>query len=72
MKNFDDKKFVEDLLNQHLEYVYFFADNPNTMWEIWKKLFEEVLNKHAPIQQKKISFIDSNIKSIFVVLNRVV
>jgi hypothetical protein len=54
MKNFDDKKFVEDLLNQYWEYVYFFADNPNTMWEIWKKLFEEVLNKHAPIQQKKI------------------
>ena len=45
---------VEDLLNQHWEYVYFFADNPNTMWEIWKKLFVEVLNKHAPIQQKKI------------------
>ena len=54
MKNFDDKKFVEDLLNQHWEYVYFFADNPNTMVDIWKKLFEEVLNKHAPIQQKKI------------------
>ena len=54
MKNFDDKKFVEDLLNQYWEYGYFFADNPNTMWEIWKKLFEEVLNKHAPIQQKKI------------------
>jgi hypothetical protein len=45
---------MEDLLlNQHWEYVYFFADNQNTMWEIWKKLFEEVLNKHPPIQQLK-------------------
>ena len=69
MKNFDDKKFVEDLLNRHWEYVYFFADNPNTMWEIWKKLFVEVLNKHAPIRQKKIRskkvpWITSEIKKL--------
>jgi hypothetical protein len=53
MKNFDDKKFVEDLLNQHWEYVYFFADNPNTMWEIWKKLFEEVLKSMHPFNKKR-------------------
>ena len=53
MKNFDDKKFVEDLLNQHWEYVYFFADNPNTMWEIWKKLFEEVLISMHPFNKKR-------------------
>ena len=24
------------------------------MWEIWKTLFVDVLNKHAPIQSKRI------------------
>ena len=54
MKNFDNQKFVEELQDQHWEYVYFFADDPNTMWETWKKLFLEVLDKHAPLQHKKI------------------
>ena len=45
MKNFDNQKFVEELQDQHWEYVYFFADDPNTMWETWKKLFLEVLDK---------------------------
>ena len=34
--------------------VYFFAEDLNAMWEIWKKLFLEVLDKHAPLQHKKI------------------
>ena len=38
---------------KHWEYIYFFGDDPNAMWEIWKELFLEVLNKHAPIQHKK-------------------
>ena len=54
MKNFNDRKFIEGLLSQHWEYVYFFADDPSTMWEIWKQLFLEVLNKHAPLQQKRL------------------
>ena len=54
MKNFDEGKFIEELLKQHWEYVYFFADDPNAMWEIWKNVFLEVLDKHAPLQQKKI------------------
>ena len=51
MKNFDDQKFMEDLMQQHWEH--FFAEDPNTKWEIWKKLFLEVLDKHAPLQHKK-------------------
>ena len=34
MKNFNDRRFIEGLLSQHCEYVYFFADDPNTMWEM--------------------------------------
>ena len=54
MKNLDNQKFIEDLMQQHWENVYFFAEDPNTKWEIWKKLFLEVLNRHAPLQHKKI------------------
>ena len=51
MKNFNDRRFIEGLLSQHWEYVHFFADDPNTMWDISKQLFLEVLNKHASLQQ---------------------
>ena len=54
MKNFDKEKFTKELLKQPWEYVYFFAEDPNAMWEIWKNLFLEVLHKHAPLQHKKI------------------
>ena len=69
MKNFDEKKFAEELLKQHWEYVYFFAEDPNAMWEIWKKLFLEVLDQHAPLQHKKIRsnkvpWITSDIKKL--------
>ena len=53
MKNFNEEKFVAELLKQHWEQVYFFAEDPNDMWEIWKKIFVEVLDKHAPLQCKK-------------------
>ena len=54
MKCFNETKFVSELLNQHWEYIYFFGEEPNSMWEIWKELFLEVLNKHAPLQHKRI------------------
>ena len=69
MKNFDEKKFIDELLNQHWDYVYSFGDDPNAMWEIWKELFLEVLDKHAPLQQKnvrsnKVPWITSEIKNL--------
>ena len=62
------KNFVDELLNQHWEYIYFFGDDPNAIWEIWRELFLEVLNKHAPIQHKKtksskVPWITNKIKS---------
>ena len=69
MKKFDNQKFVEDLMRQHWENVYFIAENPNAKWEIWKKLFLEVLDKHAPLQHKtirtkRIPWITSAIKEL--------
>jgi hypothetical protein len=47
--------------------VYFFAEDPTDMWEIWKQIFVEVLDKHAPLQckkirSKKVPWITSDIK----------
>ena len=69
MKNFNEKHFLNDLSNQCWEYVYFFPENPDEMWQIWKYLFLEVLNKHAPLQNKKIRseripWITSEIKKL--------
>ena len=52
MKKFSEEKFLHDLGTQSWEHVYFFADNPSTIWEIWN--FLQVLDKHAPLQSKKI------------------
>ena len=38
MKNFNEEKFIPELSKQEWEYVYFFADDPNAMWEIWKRI----------------------------------
>ena len=53
MKHFNEEKFVNELLNQQWENIYFFGDDPNAMWRIWEELFLEVLNKHAPLRHKK-------------------
>ena len=75
MKNFDEIKFLNDLLSQHWEYVYFIGSDPNDMWEIWKELFLEVLDKHASLQQKKvrsskIPWITSKIKNLINIRNK--
>ncbi len=69
MKKFNAQIFVEDLMLQQWENVYFFAKTPNAMWEIWKMLFLQVLDKHAPFQHKKIRtrrvpWISSSIKEL--------
>ena len=54
MKKFNDQNFLKDLQSQPWDHIYYFPDNPNSMWEAWKKIFLEVLDKHAPLQNKKV------------------
>ena len=53
MKKFNEQNFLGDLSNQCWEHVYFYADNPYDMWEIWKQLFLEVLKKTCTTTNKK-------------------
>ena len=75
MKHFNVVKFVDELVNQHWENVYFFGDDPNAMWGIWKELFLEVLNKHAPLQHKKtksskVPWITNKVKCLITTRNK--
>ena len=56
-------------MQQHWEYIYYCAEDPNAMWEIWKSIFLEVLDKHVPLQpkkhrSKKVPWITSSIKEL--------
>ena len=69
IKNFNENKFISKLMQQHWEYIYYCAEDPNAMWEIWKSIFLEVLDKHAPLQHKKlrskkVPWITSSIKEL--------
>ena len=75
MKNFNKEKFTEELLKQPWKSVQFCAEDPNAMWEIWKKLFLDVVDKHAPFQHKKIRsikapWIKNGIKTLIITRDR--
>ena len=65
MKNFNEQQF----LNESWEHVYYFVDNSNSMWDIWKRLFVQILDKHAPLQRQELKakrtlWITNNIKKM--------
>ena len=52
-KNFDSAAFIDDIKETpfHLASL---LDDPNEMWLVWKSLFLEIANKHAPIRKRKV------------------
>ena len=52
-KNFDREAFIDDIKETpfHLASL---LDDPNEIWDVWKSLFLEITNKHAPIRKIKI------------------
>ena len=62
--------FVDELLNQHWEYIYFFGDDPNAMcMGNMERSFLEVIHKHTTIQHKKtksskVPWITNKIKGV--------
>ena len=75
MERFNEQRFLEDLMNQPWEQIYFFAENPDSMWQIWKQLFLEILDTHAPIRHKnikpcKVPWLTSNIKKLVITRNK--
>ena len=77
MKRFSEERFLLDLSKQ--PWIMFISmliiQTPDSMWEIWRKLFTDVLDKHAPIQKKKIKskkvpWITSEIKKLIILRDK--
>ena len=49
-KYFSD--FRADLLQVPWDTICY--DDPNTCWIVWKSFFNEILNKHAPVRQRRL------------------
>ena len=52
-KRFNADKFKSDLHSVAFHIVETF-DDPNTAWSMWKDMFIEVCNKHAPTMPRKV------------------
>lgn len=52
-KNFVENDFIQDVSQLPWDIVYQF-DNPNICWQVWKSLFLEALDRHAPLRRKRL------------------
>ena len=52
MKNFDPNLFTQDLLN--VQWNLYDNDDPNDMVYVWETLFLEVVNRHAPLCNRRV------------------
>ncbi len=55
MKNFNEATFLNDLGNVPWSVVETF-ENPNDALDTWYKLYENVLDDHAPIKKKRVKY----------------
>ena len=52
-KNFVQNNFIHDISQLPWDSINPFA-SPNTSWQVWKSLFLETLDRHAPLRQKRL------------------
>ncbi len=52
-KHFNANNFQTDLHNQTWELISNYSD-VDRMWDIWKTLFMDVLDRHAPLREKRV------------------
>ena len=57
-KNFNSSNFRSDIAHQNWQIIGNY-DNPNDMWEAWKKLFLLCVDKHAPLRNKRVRLCKS-------------
>ena len=48
-KKFDLKAFEKDMINIPFDEIKYISSDANEMWNLWKRFFPDILNKHAPI-----------------------
>ena len=65
--HFDSTAFLTDLKAAPFNEYSRFTNSPGEMWTIWKTLYLDILNKHAPVTKIKIKgnnlpYITSNVR----------
>ena len=68
-KHFDRAGFLNDIKMAHFDQIKNYTSDANEMWALWKKLFLDILNKHAPMMNLKIKgknmpYITSDLKQM--------
>ena len=68
-KHFDRAAFLNDIKMTHFDQIKSYTSDANEMWALWKKLFLDILNKHAPtmyfkIKGKNMPYITSDLKQM--------
>ena len=53
-QKFDSESFLKDLAALNLSEIKNVMTDPNHMWLLWKKMFLDLLDKHAPITEIKL------------------
>ena len=51
-KHFNEERFIADLSSLPWNVIQQFQ-NPNECWRVWKLMFDETLNRHAPLRHKR-------------------
>ena len=52
-KNFNSTNFRNDMRQQNWDDILNY-DDPNNMWHVWKDTFNNVAERHAPLQTKRV------------------
>ena len=52
-KHFDADSFQNDISLQDWNYIKTLGD-PNQMWHAWKTIFNNVVDRHAPLRTKRV------------------
>ena len=53
-KNFNEVGFLNDLKEINWKSINSHSADPNNMWSIWKKMFMDCIDKHAPLRKRRI------------------
>ena len=52
-EHFDSECFRNDICSQNWDDINNY-DNPNEMWRVWKNIFYNVVDRHAPLRSKRV------------------
>ena len=71
-QKFDNMSFLKDLAALNLNEIKNVTTDPDHMWLLWKKMFLDLLDKHAPIRITEIKLKGNNLPYITLEMRRLI